>query len=327
MWTALVRDLRYAARISWRDLGFTIVAATTLGLAIGTTSGVFGLIDALITRPLPVGAPEELVVVLSPSAGGGGLSYRDYQDYRSEPEALTDLAAYTWTTVGLEATGSTREVEAFLVSENYFSVLRIGAAQGRTFLEHPGGGTAAPEIVLSHAFWQASFDGDPGALGRVVRIKGEPFTIVGVAPPGFTGTLRGYLPDLWVPLTTQQTRESLENRAARGLLGLGRLRPGVSVAAAQNRMALVAKRLAATLSRDQPRRVDPRFPRVDGVPPRRAAGDSAEAGLLRPLRPRPGHRLREPREPSPGPRHVPPERRSRSGLRWERAGRTSFVSC
>ena len=100
--------------------------------------------------------------------------------------------------------------------------------------------------MLSHAFWQASFDGDPGALGRVVRIKGEPFTIVGVAPPSFTGTLRGYMPDLWVPLSTQQTRESLENRSARGLLGLGRLRPGVSFAAAQNRMALVAKRLAAT---------------------------------------------------------------------------------
>jgi predicted permease len=246
MWTALVRDFRYAVRVSRRDLGFTLVAAATLGLAIGTSSGVFGLIDALITRPLPVRAPEELVVVLSPSAGGGGLSYPDYQDYREEPEALADLAAYTWTTVGLEAAGSTREAEAFLVSENYFSVLGVGAGQGRTFVPRRGEETGAPEVVLSHAFWKAAFDGDPQALGRVVRIKGEPFTIVGVAPPEFTGTLRGYLPDLWLPLTTQQTRESLENRAARGLLGLGRLRPGVSVAAAQNRMALVAKRLAGT---------------------------------------------------------------------------------
>ena len=101
MWTAFVRDLRYAVRISLRDLGFTLVAATTLGLAIGTSSGVFSLIDAVIMRPLPVRAPEELVVVFSPSAGGGGLSYPDYQDYRRESEVLADLAAYTWTTVGL----------------------------------------------------------------------------------------------------------------------------------------------------------------------------------------------------------------------------------
>jgi len=245
MWTALVRDLRYALRISIRDLGFTLVAATTLGLALGTISGVFGLIDALIMRPLPVRAPEELVVVLSPSAGGGGLSYPDYQDYRKEGEVLTDLAAYTWTTVGLQAGGSTREAEAFLVSENYFSVLGVGAALGRTFLTAKDEDSGAPEVVLSHAFWQAAFDADPAALGRVVRIKGEPFTIVGVAPKGFTGTLRGYMPDLWLPLTTQQTRESLENRAARGLLGLGRLQNRVSAEAAQNRMALAAKRLAA----------------------------------------------------------------------------------
>jgi len=246
MWTALVRDLRYAVRISIRDLGFTLVAAITLGLALGTISGVFSLIDAVIMRPLPVRSPEELVVVMSRSAGGGGLSYPDFQDYRKETGALADLAAYTWTTVGLQAGGSIREAEAFLVSENYFSVLGVGAARGRTFLTAEHEDSGAPEAVLSHAFWQAAFDGDPAALGRVVRIKGEPFTIVGVTPKSFTGTLRGYMPDLWLPLTTQQTRESLENRAARGLLGLGRLPHGVSVEAAQNRMALAAKRLAAT---------------------------------------------------------------------------------
>ncbi|HEY6553971.1 MAG TPA: ABC transporter permease, partial [Vicinamibacteria bacterium] len=245
MWTAFVRDLRYAVRLSLRDLGFTLVAAATLGLAIGTSSGIFSLIDAVLLRPLPVRAPEELVVVLSPAAGGGGLSYPDYQDYRRESDVLADLAAYTWTTVGLQTSGSTREVEAFLVSENYFSVLGIGAALGRTFLPVPDEGSGAPEVVLSHAFWQAAFDGDPAAIGRVARIKGAPFTIVGVVPRSFTGTLRGYMPDLWIPLTTQQTAESLANRGARGLLGLGRLRPGVSVEAAQNRMALVATRLGA----------------------------------------------------------------------------------
>jgi hypothetical protein len=129
-----MRDLRYAGRIAVRDLGFTIVAATTLGLAIGTSSGVFSLVDAVIMRPLPVRAPEELVVVMSPSAGGGGLSYPDYQDYRKENGVLADLAVYTWSTVGLQAGGSTREAEAFLVSENYFAVLGVRPVTLKTVL-------------------------------------------------------------------------------------------------------------------------------------------------------------------------------------------------
>jgi hypothetical protein len=137
-------------------------------------------------------------------------------------------------------------IPASRITGHPLSVLGIGAALGRTFLPAHGEAAGAPEVVLSHAFWQAAFDGDPACLGRVVRIKGAPFTIVGVAPRTFTGTLRGYLPNLWVPLATQQTAESLANRATRGLLGLGRLPPGVSVEAAQNRMALVAARLGAT---------------------------------------------------------------------------------
>jgi predicted permease len=258
MWTAFVRDLRYAVRMARRDIGFTLVAATTLGLALGTTSGVFGLIDALVLRPLPVRAPGELVVVLCPAAGGGGLSYPDFRDLRGETEVLTDLAAYTWTTLGLQDGGSTREVEAVLVTENYFSVLGEGASLGRTFL--PGPDDGAPEVVLGHAFWKTAFDGDPAALGRVVRLNGAPFTVVGVAPQSFTGTLRGYLPDLFVPLAGLRAKEALENRAARGLLGLGRLRPGVSVAEAQNLLALAAKRLAEahpSTNRGVPIRVSP----------------------------------------------------------------------
>jgi predicted permease len=248
----VLADLRSAIRLCLRDRAFTAVAALTLGLAIGTASGVFSLVDAVLLRPLPVRAPSELVAVLSPGAGGGGLSYPDFLDYREEGEALSDLAAYTWSTVGVEDGGSVREAEAFLVSEDYFAVLGVGAAQGRVFHAGGGGGTVtgasghgAREVVLSHDAWRAWFDAAPNASGRVLTVKGEPYTIVGVAPESFTGTVRGYRPDLWMPLRTQQPTVTLENRAARGLVGLGRLRAGVSVAAAQSRLALVAQRLAA----------------------------------------------------------------------------------
>jgi predicted permease len=239
--TALVRDLQYAVRVCLRNRGFTLVAMLTLGLGIGANTAAFSLIDALFLRPHPhVKDPEEIVVVASAGVEGS-LSHAEYREYRAQNHVLSDLAGYTFGEFGLGDGDATDEVQAYLVTPNYFSVLDVRAAVGRMFDGSAGdapGDTA--EAVLSHALWQARFAGDPEILGRKIRVSGAPYTVVGVAPIGFVGTQRGFAPDLWLPVST---RDSEASGFRPRLVGLGRLRPGVSAQAAETEMTVIAQRL------------------------------------------------------------------------------------
>lgn len=244
--SALVRDLRYAVRVCLRNRGFTLVATLTLGLAIGANTAAFSLIDALFLRPPPhVTAPEEIVIVASAGVEGS-LSYPDYLDYRAQSRALSGLAGYTFAGFGLSAGDVTEELQAYVVTRNYFSILGVSAAVGRTF--DPSASDVAgesAEAVLSHAFWQARFAGDPAIVGQAIRVDGAPFRVVGVAPAGFLGTQRGFSPDLWLPVSMRDAA-ALAARSNRWLVGLGRLRPGVSARAAEAEMSVIARRLADT---------------------------------------------------------------------------------
>lgn len=246
MLTAFVRDLRYALRVCVRSRGFTCVATATLGIAIGANTAAFSVIDALFFRPPPhVTAPDEIVTVTSAGVEGA-LSYPDYLDYRAQNRVLSGLAAYSFAGFGLSVGDSTEEAQAYVVTPNYFSVLGVRAELGRTF--EPAAGERAAETaeaVLSHAYWQARFAGDPAIVGRTIRVNAVPFTVIGVAPRGFLGTQRGFAPDLWLPLRGPDA-DPLGPRSRRWLVGLGRLRPGVSARAAESEMAVIARRLADT---------------------------------------------------------------------------------
>ena len=240
-----VLDVRYSLRLLRRNPGFAAVAVLVLALAIGVNTAAFGLVDALLFKRLPVRAPDQLVRVAA-SATDGGVSYADYLDYRSA-RSLSDLAAFTADKLEYREKGSdqTERVAAYLVSDNYFEVVGVDLALGRGFAA-PADASMPPGVVLSDAFWRRRFAADRGVLGRSVWLSGASFTVVGVAPPRFTGTLRGGAPHLFVPFTSQVPREELLARGRRSLIAIGRLAPEASVQAAQAELSVVARRLAAS---------------------------------------------------------------------------------
>ena len=241
-----ILDARHALRLLRRNPGFAAVAVLVLALAIGVNTAAFGLVDAMLFKRLPVRAPDQLVRVAA-SATDGAVSYADYLDYRSSARSLSDLAAFTADTLEYRAERSdqTERVAAYLVSDNYFDVLGVDLALGRGFAASADA-SEPPGVVLSDAFWRTRFAADPGVLGRSVWLSGASFAVVGVAPPRFTGTMRGGAPHLFVPFTSQVPREELLARGRRGLIAIGRLAPTASVQAAQAELSMVARRLAAS---------------------------------------------------------------------------------
>jgi predicted permease len=243
-------DLRRAARMLARSPGFTSVAIVSLALGVGANTAIFSLVDALLLQPLPGREPSRLVTVYTSDFSGpryGASSHPDYLDFRSRGSAFEGLAAYNLKPLLFTADGESRRVWAQLVSGNFFDVLGLGAAYGRTILreeEQPG---QHPVVVLSDALWRSRFAADPAVVGCSVTLNGTPFTVVGVGPPGFTGLVRGMGVDLFVPIAMDPvlSGDSLEERGNRGLFLIGRLARGASVEQARAQLAVVAGQLHA----------------------------------------------------------------------------------
>lgn len=238
-------DLQYALRMLRRNPAFAAVAVLVLSLGIGVNTASFGLVDALLFKPLPVAAPDELVRVAS-SGTDGGVSYPDYLDYQASAKSLSGLAAFTGDTLTLRMEGldGNERVGAYLVSDNYFDVLGVRPPLGRGLQR--GASDEPPGIVLSHAYWERRFGADPSVLGRKIWLNGTNFVVVGVAPEGFRGTLRGGAPQIFAPFASVTPRADLLARGRGTLLVMGRLARGVSVNAAQAEFAVMTRRLAAT---------------------------------------------------------------------------------
>ena len=199
-----LRDIRYSLRVLAKSPGFTSVAVLTLALAIGANAVVFGILNALILRPLNVPRPESLYGIQRED-GWGYQSYPDYLDLRDRNRTFDGVAAYTISAAGVDTGNTPARTWLYEVSGNYFDVLGIQPYLGR-FLhaadEH--GPNSAPYIVISYGYWHTHFQDDPGAVGRVVRLNKLPFTIIGVTPPGFHGTLLFFSPDFFVPIVDQE---------------------------------------------------------------------------------------------------------------------------
>jgi hypothetical protein len=231
------RDLRYTLRQLRKSPGFTMVAVLTLALAIGANAVVFAILDALILRPLNVPHAGSLWAIERGSQKAVNHSYPDYLDLRDRNRSFEALAAYNVTGVGLDTGNNPSSSWILEVTGNYFDALGVQPYLGRFFHssdEH--GANSAPYIVLSHAFWHSHFQDDRGVVGRVVQLNKHPFTILGVAPPEFRGTLAFLFPDFWAPLVNQEQIEGtnvLNERANRSLvMVLGHLKPGVTPAQA-----------------------------------------------------------------------------------------------
>jgi hypothetical protein len=201
-----LRDLRHAWRMIFRMPGLSAVVILSLGVGIGVNTAVFSWIQAVVLRPLP-GVPDasrfHLVETRAEAGTHPGVSWLEYRDLRERLRSFDDLVASRMVPLSLGEAGRTERVSAQLVSDNYFSALSLRPALGR----FPGGGDVARAgdasvVVISHGFWHARFGGAPGALGQTLRLNDQNLTIVGVAPPGFQGTVLGLDFDLWVPATS-----------------------------------------------------------------------------------------------------------------------------
>jgi predicted permease len=255
----LLRDIQYAFRILRKAPGFTAVAVLSLALGIGVNSSMFSLADALLLRPLPVPSAGRIVTV-SDSAPDlaigtlGGMSYPDYVDLRDKNESLEVLTAATYTFVGMaEQPDALPQLQlAQTVSGNFFRVLEIEPALGRTFSVDedrvPGRDAVA---VLAYDTWEQHFSADPKIIGRRIRLNDVEFTIIGVTPKKFTGTYPVVHPELYIPMMMLArvgpagNPNPFEHRDNRIFTLKGRLKPGVSLAQANAEMVTIASGLAA----------------------------------------------------------------------------------
>ena len=255
-WQTLKQDLRYGARLLERSPGVTATIVFTLALAIGANAAIFSLVEAVLLRMLPVREPHSLVIVRALSRQGSRdwFSHTDYEWLRDHNRAFSAVSASASWKMTLDGGDHKERVTAELVSGNYFALLGVEPAAGRTITvdDDDQGRLIA---VLSHAYWQRSFAGRDDALGRNLRVDGASLTIVGVAPPGFEGEFAANPPDFWIPLGAQPALaagggSTLHTRNVSWLDVMARLRPGVTAAQAQAAMQPLLESLRADLRVD-----------------------------------------------------------------------------
>src|SRR5919112_4960522 len=247
----LLKDLRFAARRLSKSPGFTLVAVASLALGIGANTAIFSLVNTVLLRPLPVARPERLVSVsvLGKDDSMLAFSYPSYKDYRDRGgDVLAGLFAERLAPMSLSRAGGNERVWGYLVTGNYFDVLGVGAARGRTFTpEEDRAALSAPVAVLSDACWRRRFGADPSVVGRDVLLNGHPFRVVGVMPEGFSGAEVIYTPEVWLPMTMQEWIEPgnswLERRTTQNIFAVGRLKDGVTREQAEASLNALAKRL------------------------------------------------------------------------------------
>ncbi len=250
----MLADLVPAIRSIRKHPGFAATVVVTLALAIGVNSIIFGLVNAVFLRPLPVASPEQLVNIYSgtPQNRYGALSYPDYRDLRAEATFPGDVVGYSALMVSLSSEGSAEALFGEIVTGNYFSVLGVNPALGRGFApDEDAVPLANPVAVISHRLWQRRFGADQAVIGRTATLNGKQFTIVGVAPASFRGLLfSGLAADVWVPTAMMAAvrTDQLEDRNERWLFVKARLHPEVTVERVRGELAALGSRL----TRDHP---------------------------------------------------------------------------
>ena len=253
--SGLVQDLRYALRQLRKSSAFTISAVLTLAMAIGANAVVFSVINGLVLRPLDVPQPGSLYSLQRTSQKDYAQSYPDYLDLRDRNHSFEDLVAYSITQVALDTRESPMPTWGLETSGNYFDALRIQPYLGRFFhASDENGPDSAPYMVLSYAYWHSHFHDDRGVLGRVVQVNKHPFTIIGVTPPRFRGTLVFLSPNFFVPIVDCQQVEGtnyLMDRGNRSVMQvMGHLRAGVTPAHAAADLNSIAAFLKKTYPKD-----------------------------------------------------------------------------
>jgi predicted permease len=252
----LWQDVKYSMRTLAKAPGFAAVAVLALALGLGANTAIFSMVYSLMWKPLPgatdAGELVSVTMVEGDSSYPQPLSYPAYRDYREMKEVFAGAVAYSSEFTQLSADQGTPErILPLVVSGNYFDALGVKTAQGRTFTADEGERMGAGNVVvLDYLYWQRRFNGDPGMVGKTVRLNAQPFTVIGVAAREFRGTTSFFRPTLYLPVTGAQFldpryKEYLEDRQRGGGWSMvARLKPGVSLAQARAAAETQAARLA-----------------------------------------------------------------------------------
>ena len=256
----LWQDLRYGVRMSLKNPGFILMAALTLSLGIGANTAIFSVVNMFLFRPAPVEKPDELAAVFVGHEGGMLLmhTYPQYVDLRDQNSVFSGLTARKMAAVVISAEERPGErsdqhsdvIRGEVVNGNYFDVLGVRPALGRTFIpEEDRAPNAHPVVVLSHGLWRRRFRSDPELVGHAVYLNGRPFTVIGIAPSSFKGATFALEMDFWAPIMMQEqlggSAEWFKGRGSGNDLSLlGRLKPGVTMRQAQANLEILAQGLA-----------------------------------------------------------------------------------
>ena len=257
--TTLLQDMRYGLRVLWKSPGFTSVAVLSLALGVGANTAIFSIVNAVLLRSLPFSHPERLVKIVASNSGVGardiGLSVPEFDDLRSRAGVFDQVTALQGGPTNLTGAERPQRFELLEVSPNYFSMLGTSAHIGRVFGpsdEAPGFAEAA---VISDSLWARAFGRDPGVLGRKIQLDNDPYTIVGVLPPGFRhpGSTVSTDIEIWVTCGFRADPFPKPERSLRILPGaIGLLKPGIGLEQAQSRLDAFASQLRAEYATDYP---------------------------------------------------------------------------
>ena len=258
----MFQDLRYGVRMLLKHKGFTLVAVLSLSLGIGANTAIFSLANAVLFQTPPVTDAKSVMNIITERRDSLPVSYLDYRDYRERNHVFSDLLCWSETSFGLTTSnltsgGQAEAVPGMLVSGNYFALLGVQPALGRFFLpEEDRASGANPVVVISYGLWQRRFGGAADVVGQSLSLNGYPFTVIGVAPRGFTSTRTIFTTDAWVPMMMQAQVQSLatllNSRDARWVQMTGRLKPGVSRTQAEAELSAIERQLTVEYPTREP---------------------------------------------------------------------------
>src|SRR6266498_54185 len=240
-------DIRVGLRLLWKDKAFTLTAALTLALCIGANTALFSVVPVLLQRQLPVPESERIVRMGNayPGAGadaaaGGSSGVPDYYDRLRQTDVFEEQALFNGRNASVDQNGTPVRLRITQVTPSFFRLLRAIPALGRAFTEQDGEVGNDKKVILSYALWQSQFGGDPGAIGKDIRLDGQPYAVIGVMPKGFYFLNPEVM--LWRPLAFTAVDKSDERRHSNNFQNIARLKPGATIARAQQQIDAINQR-------------------------------------------------------------------------------------
>jgi predicted permease len=243
--TGFWQDIRFGARVLWKNLGFTLVAVLTLALGIGANTALFSVVNGVLLNPLPFANPDELVAVYTKTATfqQSSISYPNFLDWQKDNHSFAPLSAFRSDDFNLTGAGEPERVHTHMISAEFFPALGIPPILGRTFRPEEDKAGAGPVAILSDGLWKRKFGSAQEVLGKNITLNGKAYTIVGVAPGHITGLSNT---DIFVPIGQWNDPTFLDRRISMGMNSIGRLKPGVTIEQARADMDRIAENLAGT---------------------------------------------------------------------------------